>query len=416
MNNRRKLKKGRANQPSRKITRSILPNEVEENILSRLPVKSLMRFRCVCKHWCNLVTKPHFIKMQLHQSTQIKEVSKLVFPYAGRLYSTNVGSCGKQYIKTRGQLKNHMQKQLVLPFRDGNCDMFLKIIGSCNGLLCLSAFDSLYLLNPVTKEYKRLPYPEILTGRSSSSSTILTIFGFGYSPRTDEYKVMMITYFMIEQPVHSAVFVYTLGINSYWRLIKGTSHKINYPYHHGLVNGALHWMTSGIPDSSKVVPISFDFGDEKFRELFLPKSFSQDDTNHPMGLGELSGFLSLYHCKADENFDIWVMKVYGDEQSWTKVFSVAQPISSGIQGLFKPLCILKKDVVLGESDIGIFILDVVKNECRQLHLRYPPYAFGTEMYLESLVSLGTDGGVDVSNKHGRKEKEGGRLAEEAKSD
>ncbi|KAJ4981665.1 hypothetical protein NE237_032502 [Protea cynaroides] len=114
--------------------------------------------------------------------------------------------------------------------------------------------------------------------------------------------------------------------------------------HHALVNGVLHWIITCIPGFSRVL-LSFDFEDEKLRVLSLSKSFSQENINHPMGLVELDGFLSLYHRKADGSFGIWIMKDYGDKQSRTKEFSVAQPILSGLRGCFLPLCILKKDEV-----------------------------------------------------------------------
>ncbi|MCL7023793.1 hypothetical protein MKW94_023246 [Papaver nudicaule] len=39
-----------------------LPEEVVTKILSKLPVKSILRFRCVCKSWLNLFTSPTFIR------------------------------------------------------------------------------------------------------------------------------------------------------------------------------------------------------------------------------------------------------------------------------------------------------------------------------------------------------------------
>ncbi|XP_054789767.1 putative F-box protein At3g16820 [Prosopis cineraria] len=46
-----------------------LPEDIIRNILKRLPVKSLMRFQCVCKHWRNLFKSPSFIVDHLHHST-----------------------------------------------------------------------------------------------------------------------------------------------------------------------------------------------------------------------------------------------------------------------------------------------------------------------------------------------------------
>ncbi|KAI9127164.1 hypothetical protein K1719_001723 [Acacia pycnantha] len=45
-----------------------LPKEIITNILKRLPVKSLLRFRCVCKPWKNLFKTPSFIQEHLSHS------------------------------------------------------------------------------------------------------------------------------------------------------------------------------------------------------------------------------------------------------------------------------------------------------------------------------------------------------------
>ncbi|KAM3220315.1 putative F-box protein [Capsicum annuum] len=42
---------------------SFLPEEIIDKILSRLPVKSLLRFKCVCKYWNSITIDPRFISL-----------------------------------------------------------------------------------------------------------------------------------------------------------------------------------------------------------------------------------------------------------------------------------------------------------------------------------------------------------------
>ncbi|KAL5737000.1 hypothetical protein ACOSQ2_031788 [Xanthoceras sorbifolium] len=47
---------------------STLPRELIMNILSRQPVKSLCRFRCISKPWLALINHPGFVKLHLSQT------------------------------------------------------------------------------------------------------------------------------------------------------------------------------------------------------------------------------------------------------------------------------------------------------------------------------------------------------------
>jgi len=50
----------------------LIPAEIITDILSKLPVKTLKRFRCVSKSWCKETESPYFINMHLQKLTQAR--------------------------------------------------------------------------------------------------------------------------------------------------------------------------------------------------------------------------------------------------------------------------------------------------------------------------------------------------------
>ncbi|PIA47858.1 hypothetical protein AQUCO_01400446v1 [Aquilegia coerulea] len=101
-----------------------LPKEMMDEILFRLPVKSLKRFRCVSKSWNTMIDNPSFARMHFnHQASQpVQENLKLmlyVYTYCS-LYKVTYGNSDKVVEEL-----NHSYKY--------ETDRF-SISGSCNGL------------------------------------------------------------------------------------------------------------------------------------------------------------------------------------------------------------------------------------------------------------------------------------------
>ncbi|KAI9126994.1 hypothetical protein K1719_001553 [Acacia pycnantha] len=96
-----------------------LPHEIISSILKRLPVKSLLRFRCVCKDWNDLFKTSLFIKEHLHHSSHHRGPSLLL-------------QCGHS---TFSMLDS--DKKTLLPPSAPSVNQPVYIIGSSYGLVCL---------------------------------------------------------------------------------------------------------------------------------------------------------------------------------------------------------------------------------------------------------------------------------------
>ncbi|KAL3585055.1 hypothetical protein D5086_011922 [Populus alba] len=70
----------------------LVPAEIITDILSRLPVRTLKRFRCVSKSWCKETESPYFINMHLQKLTQARTNLGLILGdrSSTRLYPVNL--------------------------------------------------------------------------------------------------------------------------------------------------------------------------------------------------------------------------------------------------------------------------------------------------------------------------------------
>jgi F-box interacting protein len=85
------------------------------------------------------------------------------------------------------------------------------------------------------------------------------------------------------------------------------------------VNGTIDWLVSKMyPTKNQHVIASFDLRNESYQELLLPDCGAVDVYNLSLGaLGVLSNCLCMVF-----RHHVWVMKEYGNKNSWTKLFAI----------------------------------------------------------------------------------------------
>ncbi|GAU47965.1 hypothetical protein TSUD_280240 [Trifolium subterraneum] len=292
-----------------------LPFDLIEEILCRLPVKPLLQFRCVCKSWNSLISDTKFTKKHLSMSTR-RHLHLL--SYSNHLSKHIITSCPLHCVSTT--VSTNDVTQLEYPSnRLGYPDH--EMVGSYNGILCLAQVYSnmsyILLWNPSIRKVNELPC--LKDPRYTYISH--KIFGFGYDFVTDNYKVIAILTYDVHDSggdvvCKTIVKVNTLG-SIFWKNIKNFPFDSSPEMDSGIfVSGTINWLISKPRRERSCFIVSLDLGKESYRKVVLPDHRKEDVTI--LYLSVLRDCLCMIY-----GHDIWIMKEYGNNESWTKLFTVS---------------------------------------------------------------------------------------------
>ncbi|XP_042493317.1 F-box protein At5g49610-like [Macadamia integrifolia] len=339
---------------SRRIAR--LPQELVTEILLRLPIRSLVRSKCVCKEWFTLINDdPQFAKSQLQQSASgiIGESSKPgIFSY----FSLDV-----------------KKEQIDFNIREIVKDD-VTLQDSCNGLLLLkreNCVEQYYICNPITKWYLKLPQFLFLGDDDQHWWSSLA-----YDNSNQKYKVV-ITYWkpdkLLYDPMSYKCGVFTIlgnkdGGGDGDGSSSGSWRELDIPAPYELApccpcfaNGALHWMANGRPEDMDEYILLMELANEEFRVINSPLP----PIEWPSALLKMKGSLCIAHSVSDQ-LDLWVLNDHV-KQKWVKKFSINVEVFAGknswlcpcfVMGNPRPVltffCTFNEDYAIYDLDIGQF--------------------------------------------------------------
>ncbi|KAI3523635.1 hypothetical protein L1887_01908 [Cichorium endivia] len=349
----------------------LLPEIISE-ILSRLPVESLLRCKSVCKLWCSMISDLHFVKSHLSLSTSNNRYAhhRLIF------YTEPIGNLKSSHLYDVLYDKPCNALELDYPLKHPLKSVW--IAGSCNGLLFIAIeIDNLFIWNPSTRRSNRLP-----DGGLKVRSGSYVLYGFGYDKSRDDYKVVGIScLFRKGTKYDTKVKIYSLKTGN-WKKIGDFPHGIPLDDSGKFSNGALHWLASQKFGSSySWTIVSLDLTTETYGEILQPV-YDEGEKDLTLGaLGEWLCVLCDYHM---DHADVWVMKVYGVKDSWTKLVSIPYLIDPGWAQFSVPLCISNDGKVLvqfGEKFVMYDSKNRSVSEIQNFDKCHEAYTF-----VESLVS------------------------------
>ncbi|KAL1293089.1 hypothetical protein AAHE18_19G046900 [Arachis hypogaea] len=254
----------------------MLPAELIELILLRLPARSLLKFKRVCKSWKTLISSSDFTKNQVQLSIMAEPaISEIHLVYSNFLRHSEpkIG-----FIPIQSLLENLSFGTEVVYFPMDDC---VKILGSCNGFLCLNNHPrntdfKVRLLNPCTGLASEWLTP--FASDYNQQRPPITNFGFGYDHVNDKFKILAV--------------VKTTKIASF----------ITYPVH-----------------QTTIVVLSFNFGNESYGQIALPNVDEGGMIHYEPVLLTLRNSLCVCHGYKNSVWDLWMMKEYGNEDSWTRM-------------------------------------------------------------------------------------------------
>lgn len=346
-----------------------LPLELNTNILTRLPVKTLGQLKCVSKPFKTLITTHHFSKTHL---TKTPFKPQLLLS-TSTLHTLNIFH------------QNHQSPPQPLPLQIPSYPFNLRgeaiqLVGSCNGLVCLYCPPNTYcLLNPTTREFRVLPDP----GRFPGDARI-RLSGFGYVEKCDDYMVVSIG--TDNTGVGNSVIRVYSGRGDSWKTVVARVPFRVFPWVKPVyVNGVVHWLGFGgkFPPSNKIM--GFDFAKEEFRVLPLSGDMNERGVK---ALGVLGGCVCVLLRDRALVLEMWMMMEYGDRESWIRTLSIGGSYSTDPITYIFPICYVEEKVLLLVDNETLVLYDPVVRVTESLAVkpRGRENTMDVIVYEESIVS------------------------------
>ncbi|WCJ41339.1 F-box and associated interaction domains-containing protein [Euphorbia peplus] len=296
-----------------------VPQELIIEILSCLPVKILLRFRCLSKSLCGIIDSPYFINLNLTKTSNNRTHRKIInkkYYFTPRLINT----FPSQVFDIDSFVH---QSRLISELDNAGCIYSYSFFGHCNGLVVLLEHNDdtviLFLWNPSTRKCRKLPvlrHKHILRRKGAC---------FGYDSSIDDYKVM----FMTEKKTGMEGNIdlektYELRIlqlrSGFWRRIEVRSYFYFKNFRNCFADGAFYFIRYLHGDDCEI--LTFDLAKETFSDLSFPDSVKTRVDSCCLQVVE--GCLCVTLFSRNRQFELYARKKNGgDEFSWNKLFSIS---------------------------------------------------------------------------------------------
>ncbi|KAL1552856.1 F-box/kelch-repeat protein-like protein [Salvia divinorum] len=267
-----------------------LPEEIFEEIISNLPVKSLLRFRCVSKSWCCLIDSNRFIKTHLQKSTTHSRRHERWLERWQYIFTSYSRNPILQFMRLPNNVQNPIDDPInhhIIPSS--------KIVGHSNGLVCILNLPALFFLwNPSTRISIQLPRPDC------EEFDCIVKLGFGWDEQSDACKVFAV----LSKKETKMGKIYSSKTNS-WKTVEHGSLNL-YDVDGEFACGRIYWLTK-----NGYFEI-FDLESELFGRIELPCKQMVGDDLYLKSLFQFD-LCMVYYDSHKKMRKIWAMMPLVDE-------------------------------------------------------------------------------------------------------
>lgn len=305
----------------------ILPNDIILDIFAKLPVKSLVRFKSVCRSWYSLSKDENFVQKhyETHKNSQ-KYFMISKGPTIFHHYTMDVPQLDSSSIISLVESPVPIDKSRKV-FPSTQCF-------SSNGIILITYGDNKIMLwNPATRESRTIPSP--------IWSKTCGIYNFCCFPRIQVYKIFRLGLGINTDDMNIDIFSTKSNI---WKSI-GIFPR-NYNFLGGnvvMVDGIVYMMAKRKDNLSNHTILRFCLEKEKFQDELLFQYTILRRTHFLYSLGEKLCLIRLL----DGNREFWLYM--NERNSWNKILTIPLTPSNCL----RPLSFMKDGGMMFMKDGGM---------------------------------------------------------------